>query len=503
MQRSIEALEHVAPLLDQLPIGVQVVDAAMRYLYLNQVAADHGKSARDRLLGRTMQECYPGIESTPLFHHIRATLDGGQSCELENAFDFPDLSQGWFELRIFRFLDAVAITSVDITQRKRLQLQRRHSQRMDAARQLAGGIAHDFNNLLTIVGSYTELVFHDSELNDRQRSDLEEVLSANARARDLTERLTALSRHAKGEPAQLSLDNCLSRLVRTLTPLLGEEITLHLVLDNDLGTIEMDAMAFDQVVVSLALKSRDAMNGSGTLTIAARRLELSAASYDADRLSLPAGSYCEVAFSDTRPKIPAAQLDQLFDPRLEATDRIGTGLGLAMCWSIVDQAGGTILVESGPGASITFRVVLPRVLPEAPPPQVATAPRPSPAGRRASVLVVDDEAAIRRLIVRHLESAGHTAIDASNGEEALSKLVGSNDFDLVVSDVLMPGMGGFELARRLRELAHPVQVLLISGYVPAETAPLSRRHWPLLTKPFTRDTLLDAVNALLAPRLRP
>lgn len=496
MERLQDALAQLTPLLDQLPIGVQLIDGAMRYRYLNRVAAEHSKRPPAELLGRTMQECYPGIETTHLFQQIRETIAGGAPCEVENAFEFPDGSEGWFDLRMFKLCDGIAISSVDITRRKLLQLHHRHSQRMDATRLLAGGIAHDFNNLLTIVGAYTELVLNESNLSAAQRTDLGEVQEASNRATELTRRLLALSRHAKGEPRRFELEGYLRALVRTLGPTLGQSISLGLVVHGELGEIEIDPTALEQVIASLALNAKDAMSGNGTLRIEARPLALEAVRFLADLPKSDARNYCEVAVIDHGPGIEAEQLDRVFDPHLQGVERVGTGLGLAMCWSIVEQAGGTIHVESKIGAGSTFRIVLPQLERAVRRPETV-ADRPSPgARRRAKVLVVDDEAAIRQAIVRQLERAGHSAVEASDGAEALEQLLGA-DFDLVISDVLMPVMGGVELARQLAERGCPVPGLLISGFSPEHASAKSENRWPLLQKPFTNDMLLDAVNGLL------
>ncbi len=187
--------------------------------------------------------------------------------------------------------------------------------------------------------------------------------------------------------------------------------------------------------------AKSAMAGTGSLSIAARPLRIEASSYGADRSALAAGSYVEVAISDDGPGMATSKLDTIFDPRLEGVERVGTGLALAMCWSLVEQAGGTILVESRVGVGSTFRVLLPRVEYQAVPPSSEVVASFARAERCVKVLVVDDEPAIRQLVVRQLESVGHSAVEALDGEDALEKLTKAGDFDLVVSDVLMPAMG--------------------------------------------------------------
>ncbi len=489
-----EALDSVTSLLDRLPIGVQFIDNAMRYRYLNQVAAEHGKRPREHLLGRTMQECYPGIETTEAFRNIQRALTAGEPCEMENAFVFPDGSQGCFELRMFKVFDGVVISSVDVTLRKQLEVHHRHAQRMDATRQLAGGIAHDFNNLLTIIGAYTDLVLRGSELTNGQRGDLEEVLRASNRASELTSRLLALSRQSQGEPVPLAFEPFLRGLTRTLAPMLGQAVSLQLKISGDLGVVHVDPTAIEHVVVSLALNAKDAMNGQGRVRLEARRLgeQLHGAGPGTE------GAYCELAITDDGPGIPPGVLDRIFDPKLDGAQRVGTGLGLAMCWSIVERAGGTIHVESQIGLGSTFRVVLPTVARAGVEPRDVRSPRPMrSAGGCARILVVDDELAIRQLMVRQLERAGHVAVEAADGAEALERLMGAEEFDLVVSDVLMPVMGGFELARQLEQLQNPIPVLLISGYSPDDASLRLQKRWPLLCKPFTSEELVAAVDGLL------
>jgi CheY-like chemotaxis protein len=279
----------------------------------------------------------------------------------------------------------------------------------------------------------------------------------------------------------------------------GHGVSLRLAVDGDLGTVEIDPTAFEQVILSLALNANRMMGGKGELLIEASPRRIAAANYAADRVLLAPGDYSEVAIVDDGPGISAEHINEIFDPHLVDLERIGTGLGLAMCWGVIEQAGGTIQVESQPGEGSTFRVLLPRLERSVAVAAVGEVHVPAVrATRHAKVLVVDDEAAIRQVVVRQLEAAGHSAVEAVDGADALSQLSRDPSFDLVVCDVLMPVMGGMELARRLEERHCPVPVLLISGYAPSDAPSVPSRRWPLLSKPFTADMLLDAVGKLLA-----
>ncbi len=482
-----DALQQVTELLDGLPIGIQFIDGDMRYRYLNQLALTHGKSSREELLGQTMAECYPGIEHTDLYGRIQSTLADGQPHSMENAFEFPDGSRGWFEIQIYRLAGGVAITSVDISQRKRFETHHRHAQRMDATAQLAGGIAHEFNNVLMVISAATELVATDSDSDSERHENLGLVLEAVGRARNLTNKLLALSRHTRVPSEALDIAERLRSLRGTLAATLGQGVSLELDVPAHLGTVSIDPTDLEQVVASLALNAREAKTDNLNIRVSARLSDS----------PLAPGKYVEILISDDGPGIPPDLVERIFDPVLSARERVGTGLGLGLCWATVEQAGGTIEVETEVNQGTTFHIWLPQL--EAP---VELPPLPESerrSGQALRILLVDDERAIRKVLADHLEQAGHHCEQASNGIEALQRLATFSDrsaFDLVISDVLMPGIDGLQLAETIAQRGWDLPVLLITGYSPDHHDLARARRWRVLTKPFTSAELLDAVRSM-------
>ncbi len=360
----------------------------------------------------------------------------------------------------------------DITEWKRvkeevvsLQEQLRQSQKMEAIGRLAGGVAHDFNNLLTIIKGYSQLSLAELNEKDPLKGNIETIQKAAERAADLTRQLLAFSRRQIMELRVLDLNSLLKDMEKMLHRVIGEDIELVTLLAENLGRVKADPGQIEQVVMNLAVNARDAMPSGGKLLVETADAERDEA-YVRSHEGMAAGRYVMFSVSDTGVGMPPELREKIFDPFFTTKEKgKGTGLGLSMVYGIVKQTGGNIFVYSEPGRGSVFKVYLPRVEEET----SALAPRYEtlsvPRGNE-TVLLVEDEQAVRNLAARVLREQSYHVLEASDGNEAL--LLAENHREerihILVTDVVMPQMGGRELADRLRTLRPGIKVLFTSGY---------------------------------------
>ncbi len=388
----------------------------------------------------------------------------------------------------------------DITDRKLLEEQLRQAQKMEAVGKLAGGVAHDFNNLLTAIAGYADALLASLPEGGVARQDAVEIARAAARAASLTRQLLAYSRQQILSPSVLHLREVVDHLTGMLRRLIGEDVRLTTRHLGEDAFVRVDRGQIEQVILNLALNARDAMPQGGTLTITTTVLTLDATGARTHGLS-PGPHVClEVQDSGTGMDEPTRS--RAFDPFFTTKEPgKGTGLGLSTVYGIVQQSGGSVRLESTPGAGTMVRVYLPKVReqPEAETPVSAEAAAPVPG---VTTLVVEDEQLVRDLVCRTLRRAGYTVLVASNGEEALAvSRATPGAIDLVVTDVVMPRMNGSELASRLAVERPGIRVLFVSGYA-NEILDVRGGLVPgteYLQKPFTPSVLLDRVRELLTP----
>jgi two-component system, cell cycle sensor histidine kinase and response regulator CckA len=389
--------------------------------------------------------------------------------------------------------------ALDVTARRELEEQLRHAQKMESVGRLAGGIAHDFNNLLTAITGHGELLAQSLDPDDERQADVSAINSAAARAATLTRQLLAYGRQSLLHPEPVNLNDVVSGIEPMLRRLIGEDVRLRTDLAPDLGWVRADAGQLDQVLLNLAVNARDAMPDGGTIVLATDNVDLDEA-YLAEHPKAHPGRHVSIAVRDTGVGIDPATQGRIFEPYFTTKDRgRGTGLGLATVLGIVEQSGGHIEVESIPGHGTTFRVFLPR---EAGPqasaivePAVATAQQ-----GRETILLAEDEDSVRQLAKTVLEQAGYTVIAASDAESALAAAeTHAGPIELLLTDVIMPGANGRELAGSFRQ-AHPeARVLYMSGYA---TEILSAQgvldpDVAFLEKPFLPAGLVARVRQLL------
>jgi CheY-like chemotaxis protein len=366
---------------------------------------------------------------------------------------------------------------------------------MDAVGQLAGGIAHDFNNLLTAILGYTQFLA-EVVTDPRQAKDVNEILSAANRAAALTRQLLAFSRRDPAEIVTLDVNGTIGGLTNMLQRLVGEHVELSTTLANDLHAVRADRSQLEQVLVNLVVNARDAMPRGGSIEIETSNVHL--AEDAIERTLVKPGPYVRLAVSDTGVGIAEAIRPRIFEPFFTTKETgKGTGLGLATVYGIVTQAGGYISVYSELGHGTTFKVYLPAAAGE-----VAVAGRREeaeqpPSSGTGTVLVVEDEDAVRSLAVAILERAGYNVFSARNSQEAEAAFKESGrDFALLLTDVIMPGGSGPDLHRRLSASRSSLPVLYMSGYSGHVTVDQRRLETgaPFLQKPFDADVLLRAVR---------
>jgi two-component system cell cycle sensor histidine kinase/response regulator CckA len=393
-----------------------------------------------------------------------------------------------------------AITScdgaiTDITAAKELGEQLRQSQKMEAIGQLAGGVAHDFNNLLTAISGYAEAVRDGLPTGDPLRNDAGEIVRAATRAADLTRQLLAFGRRQVLTPEVVDLGAVVAGMADMLQRLLGERVQVECRRHDRPVCARVDRAQFEQVVLNLALNARDAMPDGGRLTIATTVQD----EHDGpDRPSeLGPGPYAILSVQDSGCGMAQATRERAFEPFFTTKEPgKGTGLGLATVYGTVKQSGGAARIDSVVGQGTTVWVWLPLVGSATAREPVVELPR-GPA-RRATILVAEDETLVRELVQRALLRAGHRVLLAKNGEEALV-LAAENQIDLLVTDVVMPQLGGRELVKHLAATHPTTPVLFMSGYASDSDVLVATAPGPaaILNKPFTATQLLQAVDGLL------
>ena len=393
----------------------------------------------------------------------------------------------------------------DITDMKKLEQQFLQSQKMEAVGRLAGGVAHDFNNILTAIMGYAQLLTHRIDEGNPLRRFACEIDRAAGRAADLTRQLLAFSRRQVFQPSVVDLDGLIGKMDNMLRRIIGEDVHLVVRPNPEPCQVKADPGQIEQVIMNLAVNARDAMPRGGGLTIETANVDLDAEHFH-KHITLQPGPYVLLSVSDTGTGMDESVLPYVFEPFFTTKEPgKGTGLGLSTVYGIVKQSGGYVFAESEPGRGTVFKLYLPRVR------EAVCAVRPTdPAPRRAqtgeTILVVEDEGAVRMLVREALRDSGYTVLDACHGREAIAVAEKHRaPIHLLLTDVVMPEMNGPELAKSLSPLRPDMKVLYMTGY--AENGIVDRHEVPadvnLLRKPFTPDSLNRRVREILVGASNP
>ena len=480
-------------LLDMLPATVCLVAPDLTVPFANrqfrEIFGDpQGRTCHELVHGRPTpcDECnLREILETQKPVEWERTIPQGRTYQIYN-YPFADIDGSPMVLKL----------GMDITERKALEAQLLQAQKMEAVGRLAGGVAHDFNNLLMAIMGYGELIRSSLIKDDPLYEYSEDILKATERAASLTQQLLAFSRRQVMQPQVLNLNRVVADLEKMLRRLIGEHIDLEIVAGPDLGPVKADPGQIGQIIMNLAVNARDAMPTGGRLILSTANIEF-AASHKCRFETIPPGRYVRLSVTDTGSGMDAETLDHIFEPFFTTKEvGKGTGLGLPMVYGIVKQNGGCIDVESQPGQGTTFKIYLPRLeaAVEAPGARMTLAAKLEGS---ETILVVEDEDALRTLLCRFFRLYGYDVMEARHGGEALLLCERHpGPIHLMVTDVVMPQMSGKELADRLAPLHPEMTVFFMSGYTDSDLtgygAPESSQHF--IPKPFRPMDLVKKVR---------
>jgi PAS domain S-box-containing protein len=443
---------------------------------------------------------------------LRMLADHGEVKGFESEFRHASGSTIWVALHAKVVPEAQGKlsyyegTAQDVTGRRRAEVERHRledqlhqAQKMDAVGQLAGGVAHDFNNILSVILSYCGFALEQADPRSTMVADLLEIKRAGERAAGLTRQLLAFSRKQNIAPRVVEVNSAIEELARMLTRLIGEHVELRLTVDPNAGTIFIDPSQFEQILINLAVNARDAMPRGGLLGLTTARTTLSIEQVQGWS-DVDPGDYVEVTVSDTGTGMTAEVAARMFEPffTTKPTGK-GTGMGLAIVYGAVKQNRGHIEAQSRPGMGAAFRIYL-RACPDDLAKESDCDACTRRDGNGQTILLVEDEPGVRSVTARILRVAGYQVVEACSGEEALLKYEdAARTFDLVVSDVIMPGMGGARLVQRLRELNPAQKIIFTTGYTDdmANSQGSLLDEVKLLYKPVQRAELLDTLRAVI------
>jgi PAS domain S-box-containing protein len=504
-----ETLAILDVVLESAPIGFAFHDRDLRYTRINQALSAMSGQPAEKHFGRTPSEVYPDVGHLvePVLREVLETGEPKLNVPISRNVQNGSLSEHHFLVSFFPIVspdgitDGVGAVAIETTERRMLEEQLMQAQKMEAVGRLAGGIAHDFNNILTAIKSYSELLIDDLNAGNGRVEDVREIREAADRAANLTRQLLAFSRQQMLRPRVLDLNTTVRDLKNMLERLIGAHIQLKTKFCDPAAMVTADPGQIEQILLNLVVNARDAMPDGGRIDIETANVELDD-EYARTHTSTPPGPYVMLSVSDTGSGMTREIQSRVFEPFFTTKDQgQGTGLGLSTVYGIVKQSGGSIWVYSEVGRGTTFKIYLPRVYEEADAPvEISTVSEPR---GTETILLVEDEPSVREVASRILARNGYTVVTATNGADALRKC-GEHQgrFDLIVTDIVMPEMGGVELSRRVRESQPNARILFTSGYT--EDA-VQRRSFlepgaQFLEKPFTPTRLIQRAREVLDSR---
>ncbi|MEO8619877.1 MAG: ATP-binding protein [bacterium] len=493
--------------LTQAPVGIAVFDAQLRFVRVNHAfSVMDGVAERDHV-GKLVNAVMPSVSmiGVPQLETVLAT-GGSVTNQRSSGAIQGGAKRHWlgsyFPVRGPNGeVTGVGAVLVDTTAHFDLEAQLLQAQKMEAVGRLAGGVAHDFNNLLTVISSYSQMALESLSADDDLYADMKEIRSAADRASRLTKQLLAFSRKQVLQPQVLDLNRVASEMERMLRRLIGEDVVLTLKPSEDLGEVRADPGQIEQVIMNLALNARDAMPDGGRLVISTANLTLDA-DLTVDTVTVPAGDYVTLSVSDTGSGMTDETREHLFEP-FYTTKAVGqgTGLGLSTVYGIIKQSGGEIAVLSTAGRGSTFVTYLPRTRRNGRAPmRTPTSSTRACSGGTETILLVEDDGALRDLARRILKGAGYTVLEARTANAAIE--LGTNypaKIDLLLTDVVMPQQNGRAVGEHLTRLRPELRVLFMSGYTDDDVMKrgVSSTVASFLQKPFTPEQLVRRIREVL------
>ena len=475
------------------------------FKFINTVTHKITGYPREELIGKSFVDLIHPDDRKMVVERHKKRLKGE---EIIDTYTFRVISKNgqvkWLEIKAVKILwekkPATLNFITDVTEQKQLESQFIQAQKMETVGRLAGGVAHDFNNMLTVINGNAELALMRLKPDDSLYKDIHEIKATADRAANLTRQLLAFSRKQIIEPKILNLNSTLLEMDKMLRRLIGEDIELLTLPEDNLWSVKADSGQIEQVLTNLVVNARDAIWGPGKITIEMKNVILDE-EYASQHNEVIPGEYVMIAVSDTGSGMNEEIKSHIFEPFFTTKDKDkGTGLGLATCYGIVKQNGGHIWVYSEPEQGTTIKIFLPKVegdYPEfAKKPEISDTPHGS-----GTILFVEDENTLRGLATRILKNKGYTILEAPNGEDALvvAKSLKTGAIDLLITDVVMPKMGGKELSEYITEIHPHIKILFISGYTDnfIIRQGILNRGIAFLQKPFTPVGLLQKVNEML------
>jgi PAS domain S-box-containing protein len=502
-ERARESEARLRVLIEQLPAVLWTVDKNLRFTSAVGSGLARLGLKPNQIVGMTLSDYFETRDQgfTPIAAHLRAVAGepvtfpvewkkGSYACHVEPLLDAAGGVQG-----------AICM-ALDVTDRKQLEEQFRQAQKMEAVGRLAGGIAHDFNNLLMVIQGYADLLADRLPVGESLHRNAEQIQTAAQRAAALTQQLLAFSRKQILAPKVLNVHSVVADMEKMLQRLIGEDVELETSTKPDLWLVKADRSQIEQVVMNLAVNARDAMPTGGRLMIETSNVEFDASVSHSPAVVAP-GKYVMFAVTDTGCGMDSKTQAHIFEPFFTTKEKgKGTGLGLATVYGVVKQSGGYVWVYSEPGRGTTFKIYLPRIEDE-----LASAGRDKNADSRTLprgtevVLLVEDEMGVRELAREYLEMSGYTVLVAPDGHTAIEMAAMHNGtIHLLMTDMVMPGIGGRELAERVLAVRPEIKVLYMSGYTDQAIvhSGVLGTDAPLLQKPFTLATLTTKLREILA-----
>jgi PAS domain S-box-containing protein len=499
-----ESKEYLSLIINSIGDPIVVKGSDHRMVLANDAFCEYIEQKLEDVLGKTAFENLPADLGTALWKSEEEVLQTGKDNISEDAIVDIHGQQRTLMTKKSLLLNKkgekqIVIAIRDITEYKRLEAQFLQSQKMEAIGVLAGGVAHDFNNLLNVINGYSELALEALDAHNPVSADIKQILDAGKRASSLTAQLLAFGRKQILQPEILDLNEIITQMSSMLRRLIGEDIDLAAITAKDLGMIHADPAKIQQIVMNLAVNARDAMPQGGKLTIETGNVDYGQ-DYVKEHPGSHTGAYVMMAISDNGFGMNAETKAHLFEPFYTTKGKgKGTGLGLATVYGIVKQSNGFIWVYSEEGKGTTFKVYFPRVEGQSTNIAVGEAKEQERAGTE-TLLLVEDEVAVRNLASRILRDRGYTVLEAGNGMEAL-RIAGEypDEIHLVVTDVVMPGMSGSALVSQLEVVRPGIKALYISGYTDNAIVHhgILDSHIAFLEKPFSPNNLASKVREVL------